>query len=248
MTDLPLNKPAGILVKTTCVDYPGIVAGSFFLKGCNLRCPYCYNIGLVLPSRDEELNTVEELFNHLEKRQGILKGLVISGGEPLINPYTPIIIKKARELGYKIKLDTNGSLPDELSYFVNNEELKPDFIAMDIKTSPERYADTICNKVSNLWGNSDFFVKMVSKCAQIVSEYPQDQREFRTVLVPGLVTKEDIKKMAEILPADASWQFAQFKNENCLDPSYNSISPYTDKEINELLAYAKSLIPGAALR
>ena len=90
MATLPLDKPAGVLVKTTCVDFPGIVAGSFFLKGCNLRCPYCYNTGLVIETdQSEKLNTVQELFDHMEKRQGILSGIVISGGEPLINPYTP---------------------------------------------------------------------------------------------------------------------------------------------------------------
>ena len=119
MSTLPLNEPAGVLVKTTCVDYPGILAGSFFLKGCNLRCPYCYNTGLVLGKDDgtQPLNTVQELFDHLEKRQGILKGLTISGGEPLLNPFTPLIIRKAKELGYLVKLDTNGTLPDELKAF-----------------------------------------------------------------------------------------------------------------------------------
>ena len=96
--ELPLDRPAGILIKTTLVDYPGHVAGSFFLKGCNLRCPYCYNIGLVLPEvHPDDLSTVEELFDHLEKRRNVLSGLVISGGEPLVNAYTPIIIKKAKE-------------------------------------------------------------------------------------------------------------------------------------------------------
>ena len=128
MAILPINEPAGILVKTTCVDYPGRVAGSFFLKGCNLRCPYCYNTVLVSGTNSlESLNTVEELFAHLEKRQGILSGLVLSGGEPLLNPYTPIIIKKAKELNYKIKIDTNGTLPDELESFINNSELNNSF-------------------------------------------------------------------------------------------------------------------------
>ena len=102
MSILPLDKPAGVLIKTTCVDYPGRVAGSFFLRGCNLRCPYCYNIGLVLGDNSDEenqsLNTVQELFDHMEKRQGILSGIVISGGEPLINPYTPLIIKKSKRI------------------------------------------------------------------------------------------------------------------------------------------------------
>lgn len=255
MSELDLNKPAGVLVKTTCVDFPGRVAGSFFLKGCNIRCPYCYNIGLVLSDEEipegtatEPLNTVAELFAHLEKRQGILSGLVISGGEPLINPYTPVIIKKARELGYKIKIDTNGTLPEKLRNLVEDPELRPDFIAMDIKTTPARYATLICGEKSPFFGKSDYFEKVLRESAEIVAAYPADCREWRTVLVPGLVTKDDITEIANLLPADASWQFAQFMNKNCLDPSYNEIYPYTDAEAGGIVEYAKSLIKGSALR
>ena len=255
MSELDLNKPAGVLVKTTCVDFPGRVAGSFFLKGCNIRCPYCYNIGLVLSDSEipegtatEPLNTVAELFAHLEKRQGILSGLVISGGEPLLNPYTPLIIKKARELGYKIKIDTNGTLPEKLRSLVENPELRPDFIAMDIKTSPSRYSTLICGDNSPFYGKADYFEKVLQESAEIVSSYPANSREWRTVLVPGLVTKEDISEMAKLLPSDASWQFAQFMNKNCLDPAYNDIYPYTDQEAGELVNYAKSLVKNANLR
>ncbi len=255
MSDLDLNKPAGVLVKTTCVDFPGRVAGSFFLKGCNIRCPYCYNIGLVLSDSEipagtqtEPLNTVAELFAHLEKRQGILSGLVISGGEPLLNPYTPVIIRKAKELGYKIKIDTNGTLPEKLKSLIEDEALRPDFIAMDIKTSPARYSTLICGEKSSFFGNNDYFQKVLRESVELVAAYPADSREWRTVLVPGLVTKEDIASMAELLPQDASWQFAQFLNQNCLDPSYNDIYPYSDTEAAELIDYAKTLIPGASLR
>ena len=255
MSELDLNKPAGVLVKTTCVDFPGRVAGSFFLKGCNIRCPYCYNIGLVLsdseiPARTETepLNTVAELFAHLEKRQGILSGLVISGGEPLLNPYTPLIISRAKELGYKIKIDTNGTLPEKLRTLIEDDSLRPDFIAMDIKTSPSRYSTLICGESSLYFGKSDFFEKALRESSELAASYPADCREWRTVLVPGLVTKDDIAEMAKLLPEDASWQFAQFMNKNCLDPDYNDIYPYTDSEANELVDFAKSLINGSNLR
>ena len=255
MSELDLNKPAGVLVKTTCVDFPGRLAGSFFLKGCNIRCPYCYNIGLVLNDSEipagtqtEPLNTVAELFAHLEKRQGILSGLVISGGEPLLNPYTPLIIRRAKELGYKIKIDTNGTLPEKLRTLIEDDSLRPDFIAMDIKTSPSRYSTLICGDASPYFGKSDFFEKVLSESTELVASYPADCREWRTVLVPGLVIKDDIKEMAKLLPDDASWQFAQFMNQNCLDPSYNDIYPYTDAEVNELIDYAKTFIEGANLR
>ena len=250
MNELSLNEPAGVLVKTTCVDYPGILAGSFFLKGCNLRCPYCYNTGLVLGKDDgtQPLNTVQELFDHLEKRQGILKGLTVSGGEPLLNPYTPLIIRKAKELGYLVKLDTNGTLPDELEAFINDPDLHPDFIAMDIKTSPERYAQVICPAFSKYHNNTEHFVNVLKRSAELVAAYPADKREWRTVLVPPLVQKEDIKNMSAILPADASWQFAQFMNQNCIDPAYNEIYPYSDSEVKEIIEYAKTFITKSELR
>lgn len=249
MALLPLTEPAGVLVKTTCVDYPGRVAGSFFLKGCNLRCPYCYNTALVDPASDvTELNTVQELFDHLEKRKNLLKGLVLSGGEPLLNPYTPIIIKKAKELGYLIKLDTNGTLPQQLENLINDPLLKPDFIAMDIKTSPSNYASLLCKKNTSTPSKTIDFNKVLKQSIDIISTYEKKDREFRTVLVPGLVNKNVIKNIAELLPSDAIWQFAPFQNKNCLDPEYNLIYPYTDAELQELTDYAKTLIPGAALR
>ena len=257
MAELPLDRPAGVLVKTTCVDFPGHLAGSFFLKGCNLRCPYCYNRELVIgfenisglsKQQSDNLSTINELFAHLEKRQGILQGLVISGGEPLLNPYTPLIIKKARELGYLIKLDTNGTLPDELEALLNDKELRPDFIAMDIKTSPARYAKEICNPSSPFAGKAEYWEKKIKRSADLAAAFPAEAREYRTVLVPPLVQKEDIKNMAEILPKDTSWQFANFRNENCLNPAYNDILPYSDTEAAELVEYAKTFIDGAELR
>ena len=252
MADLELDIPAGVLVKTTCVDFPGHLAGSFFLRGCNLRCPYCYNRDLVLGFGNDadlsSLSTIEELFTHLEKRRGILTGLTISGGEPLLNPYTPIIIKKAKELGYLIKLDTNGTLPEELEALITNQDLKPDFIAMDIKTSPDRYGTEICNKKSPFFEKNEYWEKKIRRCVEIAASYPAEKREYRTVLVPPLVQKSDIKKMAEILPKDASWQFASFRNENCLNPAYNDILPYTDSEAAELIEYARTFVEGAMLR
>lgn len=248
MTELSLTEPAGVLIKTTCVDFPGRIAGSFFLKGCNLRCPYCYNTNLVTGSSTENLNTVQELFNHLEKRQGILKGLVISGGEPLLNPYTPLIIQKAKSLGYLIKIDTNGTLPDELSELINNPELKPDFVAVDIKTTTEKYAHIMCNEKSKNYGNSAFFEQALQHTKEIIQELSPEQAEYRTVLVPDLINIDDIKEISTFVPENLPWQFAQFQNKNCLNPLYNLITPYTDQEINAIIEEAKKYHTNAALR
>ncbi|MCK9171549.1 MAG: radical SAM protein [Treponema sp.] len=248
-SELLLNVPAGALIKTTLVDFPGRVASTFFLKGCNLRCPYCYNTGLVLGGKAAEgdtLSTVEELFAHLEHRKNMLTGLVISGGEPLMNPLTPYIIERAKKLGYRIKIDTNGTLPDELQDLLQSDVSKPDFIAMDIKTDPARYAREICMHDSVL-SKADI-PSLLRRSADLIKTYPADCREWRTVLVPPLVTENDITAMAALLPEDASWQFAQFRNENCINPSYNDVPPYIDAELRKLVDYARTLIPGAVLR
>lgn len=245
LTDADLEKKAGALIKTTLVDYPAHVACTFFLKGCNLRCPYCYNFALLDGTEDETFVSANEVISHLQKRQKVITGFVLSGGEPLLNPLTPYLIKQAKNLGYKIKIDTNGTLPALLENLVNNPELKPDFIAMDLKTSPEKYQSFLspCKSLQNA-----NFTETLQRTIKIISSYNSNQREFRTVLVPTLVTKTDIEKMSDLLPSDASWQFAQFRNENCLDSKYNSITPYTYKQLNELVEIAKQRIPGANLR
>jgi pyruvate formate lyase activating enzyme len=255
MTDL-LDTVAGSLIKTTLVDFPGRVASTIFLEGCNLRCPYCYNVSLVLGSeagaklngRDYECSTLRETIAHLEQRRNVLTGLVISGGEPLLNPRTPLLIRESKKLGYKIKLDTNGTLPDKLQSFIEDDELRPDYIAMDIKTSPAKtslLAGPFAKRDPHI---AEELSSSISRAAKIVAQFPADCREWRTVLVPPLVNEEDITAMAALLPNDAHWYFAQFRNENCIDPSYNEVVPYLDRDLKRLVDHAKTLIPGAELR
>lgn len=249
--DQILAVKCGVLVKTTLVDFPGTVASTVFLRGCNLRCPYCYNTELVLGpafsiSKEAQTEFVSgvQVLEHLFKRKNVISGLVISGGEPLLNPVTPILIKKAKAIGFKIKLDTNGTLPHLLAPLMADETTRPDFVAMDFKTSPERYGKDI----PLLGNNGKPVLQLLKETINLISAYKSEHYEIRTVLVPGLVTKNEIRSMAEIIPQDASWQFAQFRNENCIDKSYNEITPYTDSQLNELIACAKSFIPNSALR
>ena len=250
-----LHVKAGVLVKTTLVDFPGRVASSLFLRGCNLRCPYCYNAGLVLggeAAADDVYATAEEVFLHLEKRKNVLTGFVVSGGEPLINPLTSYLVSYAKALGYRVKLDTNGTLPDELNALIEDDTMRPDFIAMDIKTSPSRYGELLgslkTQDKSTAAKIAEDFSSRIAAAARLTSSLPPSSREWRTVLVPPLVTKRDIREMAALLPSDASWRFAQFRNENCIDPAYNDIAPYSDAEAASLVAYAKTFIEDSELR
>ena len=249
-----LNTAAGALIKTSLSDFPGHSAACVFLEGCNIRCPYCYNAELVFGEnsptcingiRNYPCYSLKEIFTHLEKRKNVLTGLVISGGEPLLNKRTPLLIKEAKKLGYKIKLDTNGTLPEKLEEYLENSQLKPDYIALDFKTS--------LKKTHLLLQSEDYFhaeelYKKVIKSINLLANLPTKQREFRTVLVPPLINKEDIKEMAEKLPSDAFWYFARFRNENCLDPKYNKIFPYIEKQYEDLVIEAKKIIKNASLR
>ncbi len=245
-TDSDAERAAvGALVKTSLVDYPGRVACTLFLCGCNLRCPYCYNPGLVgnsLPENDAV--TAEDVFSHLEKRKKVLSGFVISGGEPFLSSCLGLFIDRAKRLGYKVKTDTNGMLPERLEQFLGDGTLCPDFVALDIKTSPGRY-----DKMGGIAAvRPEIQAEALRRSVSLTAQLPSGNREYRTVLVPGLVTKRDIADIASMLPRDASWMFAPFKPGNCLDGSYNTLSPYTSAEMEELVSYARSFIPGAALR
>ena len=160
--------PIGALVKTSLVDFPKKVSSALFLYGCNLRCPYCYNKDLVTGSfEDFEAVSFNDVIAHLQKRKNVISGFVISGGEPCISPYLKPLIAQAHELGYAVKLDTNGTLPDELGAFINDDQLHPDFIAMDIKTSPERYAEAMCPSFSKYHGNKEHFINVLTRSAKL---------------------------------------------------------------------------------
>ena len=124
----------------TLLDYPGRVACTVFLGGCDLRCPFCHNGGLVLGPMPAELDD-QGLLAFLKKRQGLLDGVCVTGGEPLLRPDLPELLARIKELGYPVKLDTNGSHPERLRSLVRQGLV--DYVAMDIKNSPERYGETV---------------------------------------------------------------------------------------------------------
>lgn len=230
--------PAGVLVKTTLVDYPGRIAAIFFVEGCNLLCPYCYNADLVVRNKQYESVSFDKVLEHLIHRKNVLSGFVISGGEPLLYSSIQEIILQVRNLGYKVKLDTNGMMPDRLEYLIKSEAC-PDFIALDVKTVPDRYT---------VLGSSCIGAANIRKSIQLLSQLPAEQREFRTVLVPSLVQQTDINIIASLLPQDAAWMLTNFRPGNCVDDRYNHLIPYTDIQVQDFVDYAKTLIPGATLR
>ena len=138
------------LQKLTTSDFPGFIACIVFTQGCNLKCPYCQNSGLIPIVRDfkNDSLTTEDIFEFLEKRKGILDGVVITGGEPLIHTDIDEFISKIKKIGYKVKLDTNGTNPELLKKLIDLNLI--DYVAMDIKNCPNLYAETCGLKFINV--------------------------------------------------------------------------------------------------
>ena len=257
------------LQKTTLVNYPRRVAAAVFLPGCNLRCPYCYNRELVCASVTEgpvrkfsqpganDYVPIEAVYEHIEKRKSVLQGLVISGGEALLSPVLPELILRARKAGLAVKLDTNGLLPDALSALLDDATLCPDMIALDIKTAPARYSELgSCRPVSAspaVEQSAAQLPEVALKRTLMMLRHKEGfsrpvEIEYRTVLVPPLVTAADVRAISEELPADAAWFFASFLPGNCLNSAWNAIRPYTQAETDTLIQLAQTKIPNSRLR
>ena len=176
------------LQKLTLLDYPGHTACTVFTGGCNLRCPFCHNAPLVLEPNGSEPFAEEEIFSLLEKRRGIIDAVCITGGDPLLQAGLLDFLKEVKELGYQIKVDTNGLYPEKLKEIVESGYV--DYIAMDVKNSFGKYCETIGLP------ESEQIVQTVKKSMKYLLSDPVEY-EFRTTVVRELHTKEDLKEIAE---------------------------------------------------
>ena len=174
------------LQKMTLLDFPGKVACTVFTGGCNFRCPFCHNALLVTKLPEKPDYTEDEILSFLEKRVGLLDGVAITGGEPLLNPDIADFIRKIRDMGYAVKLDTNGSFPERLKAIVS--EGLVDYVAMDIKNRREKYAETI--------GLKNFDLSKIEESVEFLKSGAVDY-EFRTTVVKQFHTVEDIRAAAE---------------------------------------------------
>ena len=170
--------------KMTLLDFPGRVACTFFTFGCNLRCPFCHNASLVVGGGEAEFSK-EEILAYLKKRTGLLDGVCITGGEPLLQSDIADFIKEIKALGYAVKLDTNGCYPEKLKELVLGGLV--DYVAMDVKNCFSKYGQTV--------GIKDFDVSPIKESAAFLISSGIDF-EFRTTIVAELHTVEDIKALA----------------------------------------------------
>ena len=222
------------LAKMTLLDFPGKVACTVFLGKCDFRCPYCHNYELVDGSAPPIMDR-EDLMAFLSKRQGLLDGVAVTGGEPCLNRDLPDLLKDIREMGFMTKLDTNGNHPAMLKEILDRR--LADYVAMDIKNSPEKYAETV--------GRGRIDLQPVLDSIRLLKEGRTDY-EFRTTVVEEFHQAEDFEKMGEMI-AGAKKYFLQSFTDRDTVPYANLHAPSSEK-LQEYADIARKYVKEVFLR
>lgn len=219
--------------KTTLLDFPGHIACTVFLGGCNFKCPFCYNSSLI-DGDSSSFIAEKDFFSFLNKRQGILDGVAITGGEPLLNPEIKDFIKKIKELGFKVKLDTNGSFPDSLQSLIEDNLL--DYVAMDIKNTFEKYPMT-----TNCCVNID----SIKRSIQILLEGKIDY-EFRTTVVKEFHSIEDFEIISKNIKGAKNYFLQSYQEkDSVLD---KTLHPLTKDDLQACAEVARKNVLNVKLR
>lgn len=222
------------LSKLTLLDYPGRTACTVFTGGCNFRCPFCHNSPLVTRMDENEL-AEEDVFAHLKKRKGILDGVAVTGGEPLIQKDIERFLYEIKDMGYPVKLDTNGAFPGRLRDII--ELGLVDYVAVDIKNRPEKYAETI--------GIAGFDVEKINSTVALLAENRVDY-EFRTTVVDGFHTPDDIAAIAGWIKGAPRYFLQNFVDSgDLIDENCKGVSK---DMMYIMLERAREFIPTAQLR
>ncbi len=227
------------LQKLSMIDYPGLASSVIFLFGCNFRCGFCHNPELLDAEIGKEVKTYteEEILKHLNENLGFLDGVVITGGEPTLNPELREFIRKIYEIGLKVKLDTNGTNPEMLQELLGKHLV--DFVAMDFKASFKNYEKIVNSKVD---------IEAIKKSVDIIKKFPN--YEFRVTIAPG-ITKDDIVEIGEYLKsrnANKILVLQQFRPNKCLDKNLEIFPKTSDKILEDFGDIAKQYFEKVIVR
>jgi len=205
--------------KLSLIDYPGKLCATIFLGGCNFRCPFCYNSMLVL--EPEALPTIpeREVLKLLMERRGFLDGICVGGGEPTIHRELPQFLYKVKSLGLLVKLDTNGSRPWMLEDLLKRSLV--DYVAMDIKVPLRRYKEVVGREIP---------LSAIYQSIRLLRRGRVDY-EFRTTVVPGIVSESDLIEIADFLKGSKRYVIQQFRPVNTINPSLMEVKPYSKEEL-----------------
>jgi pyruvate formate lyase activating enzyme len=212
--------------KTSLVDWPGEICATVFVAGCNFRCPFCHNPELVEPLLISELEPLkqDDIITELHKRKALIDGVCITGGEPLLFPEIEEFIKRLKDMGLKVKVDTNGTNPKLLQKLIDASLV--DYVAMDIKAPLSKYPMATCSKIDP---------ELVETSADLLMDSDVEY-EFRTTVMPGLLDIDDIEKIGEWLDGARAYYLQQFTfDRKMLDESYEEVKPYTPGQLKEML-------------
>lgn len=230
-----MEVPIVELEKATLLDYPGRVACILFTYGCNLRCPYCHNPELVT----EKLNmdtflTREYIFDFLKRRVGKLDAVVITGGEPLIHNGIFKLLSDIKKMGYLVKLDSNGLLPEKLKKVIDSGNV--DYVAMDIKYPLSEYMSNVPNSS-----------KLIQKSVNLIMNSGLDY-EFRTTYVKGIHTIDSAEQIAKIVQGAKIYYIQNFRPGKSIDPALDRTNSFTRKELKEIKKIASKYVKNVFIR
>ena len=211
--------------KTSLIDYPDNIATVLFTQGCNMNCPYCHNPELISETNENEYLNLDNLWEFLDKRSGLIDGVVITGGEPLIQESIYDLLVKIKEYGLLIKLDTNGTNYNLLKKIVDNN--LADYIAMDIKGPIKEY-DKFCGINLN-----KAIIKNIDKSTELLIKSNNIITEMRTTVVPGMHDKNIMKKIAKRVSGVDKFYIQNFRPNKVNNPDFKSKRRYSEKELNE---------------
>jgi len=223
------------LEKMSLVDYDGFVSATVFTGGCNFRCPFCHNSSLVLDSANLPVLSVEEVLSYLKKRKGLLDGVCVSGGEPTLNKDLPDFIRNLKDIGYSVKLDTNGTNPDMIKLLFEQNLI--DYVAMDIKNSQSDYAEII--------GFSNYNLQNVIKSVDFLMNSGINY-EFRTTLIKEFHSKQNIIDISKWIKGANKYFLQKFKDTgSCIKGNLSPIDKDTAVDFQNVLT---KTIPNTFLR
>lgn len=220
--------------KMTMLDFPGKVACTVFVAGCNFRCPFCHNAPLVTKIEPNGIDEIE-ILGYLEKRKGIIDGVCITGGEPLLYDGTDDFIKRVKDMGYDVKLDTNGFFPKRLRSLAQRGLV--DYVAMDIKNSKEKYGQAAGVAQLDLFPIEESVSFLLSDTVDY---------EFRTTVVKELHQLEDIKKIGEWIKGAKRYYLQKFVDSGCLiSDGFHAVS---EEDMLRFAVEARRFVPSVELR
>lgn len=224
-------------IETSLLDWDGHIVASIYLPGCNFRCPYCHNKNAVLDPDSFDEIPMEYIESYISENKDFLDGIVVSGGEPTIHDDLPDLLRKIKESGLKVKLDTNGTNPDLLESLISENLI--DYIAMDVKAPlNKKYSDTV---------GVDVNLDNIRRSIDLIQSSGIDY-EFRTTIVPIFLSEGDVHSLISELSGSKKYALQQFRPDYTLDPALSELKPYSSEIIIALADAAQKVIKTVTIR